>query len=129
MTLDVPVFDRKNVKRYFYYFLAFNIIISLASVLTVGLLGARKNPQFFNSTNSWILIGVYFLVTSWFNRRSKKQLVAIQQTQDYVLKFTQYENYYRKKLLFSSSAVLLTIALWVSDKSNFFLYFLGFQLI
>jgi hypothetical protein len=129
MSLDVPIFYLKTLKKYFYYFFAGNIIVVSLSFLLVGLFDNRINPSLINSANTWVAIGMLFVITSFFGQRSKRELKALLEIKDYTEQFSLYENYFKKKLIWNGISIILSGTFWVLTEKNTFFYVLILQLI
>jgi hypothetical protein len=129
MSLDIPVFNLKGLKRSFYYFLTFNIVVVVLGVLCVGIFDHLIDHTLLYKVNSWLILFVLFAGSYVFSSVSKKELKSIIETEDFGQKFSRYERFYKKKLVWNGFSVLLSTVFWVLTIKNFFFYILIFQLI
>jgi hypothetical protein len=129
MNLDIPVFDTKGLKRYFYYFFTVNIIIVATSILLTALSYSSISHSVINRVNNWILFLILFAGAYIFSARSKKELKSINATEDFVQKFAMYEKYYKKKLIWNSFSLATSSIFFLLTNKNYFFYILIIQLV
>jgi hypothetical protein len=128
MSLDVPVFDRKNLKKAYYYFIASNMLITAGSIVFSGFTEPFFDRRLLDRTTIWILIGVIFFTTLTYSSKRKKELKAILQVNDYDEQFRLYEKYYIKKYIWNAFSLFLTGVFFVITNKDLFLYMLFIQL-
>jgi hypothetical protein len=128
MNLDVPVFDRKNLKKAYYYFIASNVLITAASFVLSGMTQPFFDRRLLDRTTIWILIGTIFIITLIYSSKRKKELKKILEINDYDEQFRLYERYYIKKYIWNAFSLFLTGAFFVITAKNLFLYMLLIQL-
>lgn len=128
MSLDVPVFDRKNLKKAYYYFIAANTLIIAASILLSGMTEPFFDRRLLDPTTVWILIGTIFFITLIYSSKRKKELKSILEINDYDEQFRLYEKYYIKKCIWNAFSLFITGAFFVITSKNLFLYMLLIQM-
>lgn len=128
MSLGVPVFDRKNLKKAYYYFIAANVLITIASFVVVGITGDLIDRTLLDRGTTWILIGVIFFITMIYSAQRRKELKAILEIGDYDEQFLRYEKYYIKKYVWNAFSLFLTGVFFVITNKNLFFYMLLIQL-
>jgi hypothetical protein len=129
MELDLPVFERRNVKRIFYYFLAFNFAVSILTILLVALTSDNIPGNVFVSNNYMPIMVCLVLFSYIFTSKSKKDLKTILNTPDFNNQVVKYESYYRKKIFLSGASLVITAFLFIMTTKNIFFYILIFQLL
>jgi ABC-type Mn2+/Zn2+ transport system permease subunit len=128
MSLDVPVFDRKNLKKAYYYFIASNALITGACAVLSGITLPFFDRRLLDRTTVWILIGTIFFITLIYSSKRKKELKSILEIDDYDEQFRLYERYYIKKYIWNAFSLFLTGAFFVITNKNLFFYMLLIQL-
>lgn len=93
MSLDVPVFHLKILKRHFYYFIAALVVIIGASLFLVGFLDVTLPTNRMSTQVNWILLGVFLLITIVWGQQNKKVLQSVLAVQDPGEIFARYERY------------------------------------
>lgn len=129
MSLDFPIFPTANLKKAFYYFLAFNILVFLASMLLTAVSGNHIPGRAFVLSNTWLIMLALLLLSFAFTAKSKKELGKILATPDYREQFAKYETYYKRKLIWNASSIVISGFFFVMTERNLFFYFLLIQLI
>lgn len=128
MSLDVPVFDRKNLKRAFFYFIASNSLLTGACAILSSLTEPLFDRRLLDRTTVWILIGTIFFITLIYSSKRKKEIQSIVQIDDYDEQFRLYERYYIKKYIWNGFSLFLTAAFFVISNKDLFFYMLLIQL-
>jgi hypothetical protein len=128
MSLDVPVFDRKNLKKAYYYFIASNCLITAGSIVFAGMTEPFFDRRLLDRTTIWILMGVIFFTTLTYSSRRKKELRTILQVNDYDEQFRLFEKYYIKKYIWNAFSLFLTGVFYVITNKDLFFYMLLIQL-
>lgn len=128
MNLDAPIFDRRNLKRAYYYFIAVSVLITLGCIAVVGMTDRFFDRRLLDRTTSWILIGVIFLVTLIYSSQRRKELQMILQIDIYEEQFRMYERYYIKKFVWAAFSLLLNGIFFIITNANLFFYMLLIQL-
>ncbi|HEX6181520.1 MAG TPA: hypothetical protein VFZ47_09745 [Chitinophagaceae bacterium] len=130
MSLDFPVFDTKNLKRFYYYFITFILLLAAATIacdlFAKSLLG---KPLLNDKFAGWALIAVALFLGFYFGNKSKKELKLVQEAENWDEKFTMYERYYKRKLIWNAFIIVLNCAFLLGSTSGFFMYFLIFQVL
>lgn len=129
MSLDLPVFETSNLKKAFYYFLAFNFLVFLGSMLLAALTGNHIPGKAFIMNNTWLIMLALMLLSFAFTAKSKKELGAVLNTPDYTQQFLKYETYYKRKLVWNASSLVISGFFFVLTSKNLFFYFLVIQLV
>lgn len=129
MSLDLPVFETSNLKRSFYYFLAFNILVFLGSMLLAAITGNHIPGKAFVMNNTWLIMLALMLLSFAFTAKSKKELGVVLNTPDYTQQFLKYEAYYKRKLIWNASSIVISGFFFVVTEQNLFFYFLILQLV
>ena len=129
MSLNFPVFELRNVKRFFYYFLAFNALVSVVSILIKALFPFNIPGDNLITSNTWPIL-IILLVSSYaVGWKSKKELKSVLEASDIEVQFLKYETYYKRKLVWNAfSIVVSSVFFFVTNKYLFF-YLLITQLI
>lgn len=128
MDLDIPVFDTKGVKRSFYYFFAFNAILT-ATVVIGTVVFDISFQSYLQRINTWVVFLLLFAGTFYFSQKGKKELNAILETTDIPKKFARYESYYKQKLIWNSFSLVTASILLLLSSKKYFLYLLLLQLV
>jgi hypothetical protein len=128
MNLDIPVFDTKPLKRYFYYFLGFNITLVGTVILLTSLFNSLPEYSILSSINTWMLFLVLLGGSFLFSAQSRKELKAINKSEDFAQKFARYEKYYKKKLVWNASSLVASGFFFLFTHRNYFFYMLLLQL-
>ena len=129
MSLDLPVFDTKNLKRSYYTFLAVTLVLAVATIVcdifAKSLIG--KPLLLGDRSIRWMLIAISLGASFYFGNKSKKELKLVQETENWDQKFEMYERYYKRKLIWNTFSLVLTCAFLLGSNSRIFLYLLIFQ--
>jgi hypothetical protein len=124
MNLDVNVFDRRLIKRLFYYFFTFNFLVALISILL------QVNPpgfipgRMFIVENSTLLFVILLFITAAVSLNNKRQLNRLHKLKRTEHQFAAYERYYRLKLIWNSFSVFVSGLLLVLTNKYWFFYLL-----
>jgi hypothetical protein len=131
MSLDIPVFDLKPLKKQFFFFLIAVILLAVTCFLLVYLLDASilLRHYYTQGNNNWYFLGIALLFTIFSDRQQKKHFRAIQEVEDVSTKVSLYSKYYKIKLIWGGVSLLLTGILWVTTGGKFIFYLFLFQLI
>jgi hypothetical protein len=129
MEINLPVFDLRNMKRYFFIFLVVNLGICVAAVFLTGFFSTALYPNLFKGAQSWILLGVLFAISTVYGSKAKKELNAILETDLYEEKFRKFEIYHKRRCVWNTFSLFLTCCFFVLTNRNFLFYFLIAQLI
>ena len=128
-TKDLPVFNLKNLKRAFYYFLAFNFFISVSGILISAVSNDIFKQNLLNRINTWILILILFVSAFIYSYRSRKEMKSIHNIREFDGQFSKYENYSKKRLIWNAFSQLLITGFFVLTNKNIFFYILVIQLL
>lgn len=128
MSLGVPVFNLTSLKRSFYYFLAFNIVFTVGSLLLNLVFNSLINHSLFNRINSWVLFFILLAGAFLTSAVDKKEYKTIMETADLEARFTAYEKYYKRKMFWNAITFAITAILYVGTGKNIFLYIMLIQL-
>ena len=127
--MELPVFDLRNLKRYFYTFYASCLLISITAIGLYILqilhyvylpFGRPKALPFF------IIIGV---LTFFYGRYRRKMLSVISETPVFEEKVRKYEKLFVKTLYWNGFSLFITGMYLVTARSQVMLYVLIFQLV
>jgi len=129
MSLDIPVFNTKGLRKAFYIFLGFNIVITVGSIVLKSTLDRVINHSLLGGINLWILLLVLLAGSFLFSFLSKRELTSILAIDNHEQQFTEYENYYKKKLIWNAVSVVLSAAFYLFTSKNYFLYLLLLQVV
>jgi hypothetical protein len=127
--MDIPVFNLKTLKQYFYYFLAVCVLLSIVIVVLTISTRDSQTRRILTRATSWYYIIPIFILTYLVDRQSKRELVRIIEMDDYAKKFKKYEIQYKNKLIWNAVSVGFTGFLLIISQTNIFLYILIFQLV
>ena len=127
--MDIPVFDLKNLRRYFYYFLAACVLIAIMSIVVMIFTGESETRQILERINTWYLIIFIFFGTYIFNLNSKKELNRIIDTINFEEKFRKYEIRYKKRLIWNALSIAFSGIFLIITQKNLLLYILIIQLV
>ena len=97
MSLGVPVFNLSNLKKSYYYFLAFNILGTIIAIILILVFKSLLDHAFFNRINSWFLFFIVLAGAFLTSAVDKKEYKAIMETADLETMFAAYEKYYKIK--------------------------------
>ena len=127
--MPAPAFSLKGMKRAFYIFVTFNVIIAIMAVVMFVVNEPTGNNNFLNGTSPWYLVFMYiaFGIINYFS--SKKVTKFIRETADPVQRFSQYESFYKRKTIANAFACATTAVLFVITAKYTFLFLLGIQMI
>jgi hypothetical protein len=126
--MDIPVFDLKNLRRYFYNFLIFCILIALASTALMFAVNLQS-LQLWGRINTWYIIIPLVAVNYLYGVSSKKELNKIIEITDYEEKFRKYETRFVKRLIWNAFSLVVTGVLLIITQKNIFLYILILQMV
>jgi membrane protease YdiL (CAAX protease family) len=129
MNLELPVFERSTVKRTFYYFLAFNVIVCAVSILLAAISSDNIPGKRFVTNNTWSIMGALLFLTYAFTSKSKKELIKVLDTSDFKELISRYESYYKKKLIWNGFSIVISALFFVMNNKNLFFYILIIQLL
>lgn len=129
MSLDFPVFETSNLKKAFYYFLAFNILVFLGSILLTTVAGSHIPGRAFVMGNTWIIMLALLLLSFVFTAQSRKELKAVLAIADYREQFLKYETYYKRKLIWNAFSIVVSGLFFAITSRNLFFYFLVIQVV
>lgn len=93
MSLDLPLLELKNFKRAFYYFLAFNFIVTVLSVVSIGLVEDAVPGKTFFTTYSWAILLVVMLGSFTYASKQKRELKTILAVADHREQLLKYEKH------------------------------------
>ena len=127
MSLDMPVFDLKNLKRAYYNFLVFSIFITAGSIICNIYAKALIAPMLSDKINSWILIAILLGLSFWISSKNKKELNAIEEQPVMNEKFALYERFYKKRLMWHAFNLVVAGAFVIKSNSQYMVYLLIFQ--
>jgi hypothetical protein len=127
MNLDLPVFDLRNLKRSFYYFLACNLILGIIGILFKGSLSTLVDPGTATRYTTWIIFFLLFIPTFIYSNWSKKVIRKIIALTDFSVQFEKYEQFFKKRLLWNTLSVLISVAFLLIINKNSFFYILIIQ--
>ena len=127
--LDLPVFNLKVLKQYFYYFVAALLLITATSFLLTGLIQHTQWYGALQKINTWMLFLVLIAASFWYTSRSKAELKKINETGDMEAKFRKYESFYKKRLIYNAVSVGFSGLLFIITQKNVFFYIIIFQLL
>lgn len=128
MSLGVPVFNLSNLKRSYYYFLAFNVLATIIALLLNLVFKSLIDHAFFNRINSWVLFFILLAGAFLTSAVDKKEYKAIMETADLETRFAAYEKYYKRKMFWNAITFAITAILYVGTGKNIFLYIMLIQL-
>jgi hypothetical protein len=128
MSLEIPVFDTKNVKRTFYYFFALNVILTLG-VIIIPTVFDISFTHILGRNDNWVLFLALFAGNYFFAGKSRRELQAIMATTDIPEKFLKYENYYKQKLIYNFFTLVIASIVIIFIGRAYFLFLLGLQLV
>lgn len=128
MSLGVPVFNLKELKRAYYYFLAFNIIATVVTLLLNLVFTSLIDHSLFNRINSWVLFFILLAGAFLTSYVDKKEYKTIMETADLETRFAAYEKYYKRKMFWNAITFAITAILYVGTGKNIFLYIMLIQL-
>lgn len=129
MNLELPVFERSTLKRAFYYFLAFNVIVCAVSILLVAINSDNIPGKSFVIKNTWLIMGALLFLTYAFTLKSKKELKTVIEVDNFKDLVSKYESYYKKKLIWNGFSIVVSALFFVMTNKNLFFYILIIQLI
>jgi hypothetical protein len=129
MSLGVPVFNLKGLKRSYYYFLSFNLICTIGALLLNLVFKSLIDHSFFNRINSWILFFILLAGAFLTSYVDKKEYKTIMDTAEIEERFAAYEKYYKRKMLWNAITFAITAILYVGTGKNIFVYILLIQLV
>lgn len=129
MSLGVPVFNLKDLKRSYYYFLAFNIVFTIGALLLNLVFRSLIDHSLFNRINSWVLFFILLAGAFLTSAVDKKEYKAIMETAEPEARFAAYEKYYKRKMFWNAITFAITAILYVGTGKNIFLYILLIQLV
>jgi len=129
MELDIPVFDTKPLKRYFFYFLGFNIILVVIVIVLTGLFNTMIDRSILGRINTWYIFFILLSGSFMYSAKSKRELKAINQLEDFTQKFIGYEKYYKKRLIWNAFSLLTCGIFFILTNKNYFFYMLLLQLV
>ena len=127
--MTAPAFSLKGMKRAFYIFVTFNVIIAITALVMYFAVEPTGNYNLLGVTNPWYLVFMYvaFGIINYFS--SRKVTKFIRETADPVKRFSQYESFYKKKTIANAFACATTLVLFIITGKYTFLYLLGLQMI
>ena len=126
MSLDLPVFDLRNLKRAFYYSLACNLVIAIAGIFFRGALGVWVNYAFSRSTG-WIIFILLLIPSYLYSSWSKKEIKKITAITDFTEQFGKYEQFFKRRLLYNTLSLACSAAFLLMLNKNSFMYVLVIQ--
>lgn len=129
MSLDFPVFELSNLKKAFYYFIAFNILVFMGSVFLTAVTDSRIPGRAFVTGNTWIIMFALLILSFVFTAQSRKELKAVLAIPDYREQFVKYETYYKRKLIWNAFSIVVSGLFFVMTSRNIFFYFLIIQVV
>ncbi|MBO9203352.1 MULTISPECIES: hypothetical protein [Niastella] len=127
MSLDLPVFDLRNLKRSFYYFLVCNLITCLIGILFRGSLGALVGHGAVTRYTTWIIFFLLLIPSYIYSNWSKKEIRKIIAITDFNVQFEKYEQFFKKRLLWNTLSVVISAAFLLIINKNSFFYILIIQ--
>ncbi|OQP65897.1 hypothetical protein A3860_14995 [Niastella vici] len=127
--MPAPAFSLKGMKRAFYVFVTFNVIIAITALVMYFVFEPTGNYNVLGATNPWYLVVMYaaFGIINYFS--SKKVTKFIRETADPIKRFSKYESFYKKKTIANAFACATTLVLFIITGKYTFLYLLGLQMI
>ena len=128
MSLGVPVLTLTNLKRSYYYFIAFSILLTIGALLLNLVFKSLIDHSFFNRINSWVLFFILLVGAFLTSYVDKKEYKTIFDTADLETRFAAYEKYYKRKMFWNALSIAITAILYVGTGKNIFLYVLLMQL-
>ncbi|MBO9631530.1 MAG: hypothetical protein J7578_00330 [Chitinophagaceae bacterium] len=131
MSLDIPVFDLKPLKKYFNYFLIAVVSIAAICIVSVTVFHSQYflSVYYLQGNNNWYFLGAALLLTYVSGTLQKKSMKAVQQAEDTELKFSLYTKYYSRKLFWGAFSFFITGLLWMMTGGKFLFYFFVFQFV
>ena len=121
MNLDLPVFDLRNLKRSFYYFLACNLILGIVGIIFKGALSSLVSHDTITRYTTWILFFMLLIPSFIYSNWSKKEIKKIITISDFSVQFEKYEQFFKKRLLWNTLSVVISVAfLLIMNKISFF---------
>lgn len=128
MSLGVPVLNLTSLKRSYYYFMIFNALLTVGSLLLNLVFKSLIDHAFFNRINSWVLFFILLAGAFLTSYIDKKEYKTIMDTADLETRFAAYEKYYKRKMFWNGLTFAISAILYVGTGKNIFLYVLLMQL-
>ena len=127
--MDLPVFNLKPLKQYFYYFLTGCILMAIVTFVLTIFTRDSETRHLLRRVISWYYVIPIFILTYLIDRKNKKDLAGIAEMEDYTEKFKRYEILYKNKLIWNATSIALSGFLLIVSQNKIFLYTLIFQLV
>ncbi|HTE24046.1 hypothetical protein [Flavitalea sp.] len=129
MSLSLPVFELRNVKRFFYYFLAFNALVSIVSIIIKALFTFNIPGDNLITNNTWPILIILLVASYAVGWKSKKELKTVLKTSDIEVQFVKYETYYKRKLVWNAFSIVVSAVFFLVTNKYLFFYILITQMI
>jgi hypothetical protein len=126
--MPAPVFSLKGMKKAFYIFITFNIIIAVIAVI-MFVLSDPLDSNLLGDINPWYLVFMYIAFGTINYLSSRKVTKFIRETADPTERFSKYEEFYKRKTIANAFACATTAVLFVITAKFTFLFLLGIQMI
>jgi hypothetical protein len=127
MNLDLPIFDLLDLKRSFYYFFVFNLIIMTVGIFFRGALGILVNYGIIPKNTTWIIFILLIIPSYIYSNWSKKEIKKIIAITDFREQFEKYEQFFKNRLLWNTLSVGISAAFLLIINKNSFFYILIIQ--
>lgn len=128
MNLDLPIFSLKPLKKLFYKFLFFIILVSIISILCVAILPQLQIEIISKNNLDWMLIGGWFVLGIYKDYKLKLYLKKINYLEKLDSLIEEYTKFYKSRLIWSGLSFCFAAIFYLITYKNLFFYLLLFQL-
>lgn len=126
---EIEVFDRTQLKSYFYNFASITVVLALFCIGITFLLPRLFDEYQRYTSYSWLIFLVGIGVSIFFDRKNKKGLRKLTGENNIELVMEGYSKLYQQRLIANGFSIFLTGIILIANHKKLFLVLLIFQLV
>lgn len=126
---EIEVFDRTQLKSFFYSFASVTIVFALCCIAFTFIFPKVFDDYQLYSRYSWIIFLAGIGVSIYFDRTNKTELRKLMQENNIKLVTEGYSKLYKQRLIANGFSIFLTAIILIGNHKRSFLVLLIIQLV